>query len=218
MNPGAQKTNCEVLVCFAVKEEAAGFKKVFANSPSVRILITGMGKRNAERSVRECLEKIKPARVLSCGFAGGLNPQLSSGAVVFETEDSSLEVHLQKAGGQKARFYFADHVATTASEKRALHHSTKADAVEMESRVIGDVCREQKIPFATVRVILDTADEDLPLDFNALMTADQQMNYWKLAGMLLKSPGKIGALMKFQKQCQAAAASLAQTLGKFISA
>jgi nucleoside phosphorylase len=217
MNAGAQKANCEVLVCFAVKEEAADFKKVFVDSPSARILITGMGKQNAERSVRECLEKIKPALVLSCGFAGGLNPQLSTGTVVFETEDSSLEVRLQKAGAQKVRFHFADRVATTSSEKRALHESTKADAVEMESQVIGEVCRAQKIPFATVRVILDTADEDLPLDFNALMTADQQMNYWKLAGALLKSPGKISALMKFQKQCQVAARSLAETLAKIIS-
>ena len=51
-----------------------------------------------------------------------------------------------------------------------------------------------------MRVILDTANEDLPLDFNQLMTADQKMSYGKLALALVKSPGKVGALLRLQKQ------------------
>ena len=82
----------------------------------------------------------------------------------------------------------------------------------MESQVICAVCREQKIPCATVRVILDTANEDLPLDFNRLMTANQKMNYGKLALALAKSPGKAGALLRLQQQSKAAAEKLGQVL------
>jgi hypothetical protein len=88
----------------------------------------------------------------------------------------------------------------------------------MESQVICAVCREQNIPSATVRVILDTANEDLPLDFNQLMTADQKLSYGKLALALAKSPGKIGVLLRLQKEGEAAAGKLAVVLGRITAA
>ena len=88
----------------------------------------------------------------------------------------------------------------------------------MESEIIRAVCREQKIPSATVRVILDTANEDLPLDFNQLMTADQKMSYSKLAMALAKSPGKIGALLRLRQESEAAADKLGQVLAGILLA
>ena len=201
-----------ILVCFAVKEEAELFQKVLASRPRALVLLTGMGKKNAEDSMRKALQQVRPAMVLSCGFAGGLNPQLPAETIVFETADPAMEATLLGRGGFGVKFHCADRVAVTVAEKSALRKSTGADAVEMESAVIGAVCNDAGIPFATVRVILDAADEDLPLDFNRLMNSKQEMSYLKLTGALMKSPGKIGALKKFQKRCQAAALKLAATL------
>jgi len=200
------------LVCFAVKEEAAPFAARAKAMPGVRILVTGMGARNAERALRPALQQ-PVGMVLTCGFAGGLNPALACGQVVFSLDEHpGLEAALRASGAQPARFHFADRVATTAAEKAALRRETGADAVEMESRVMRNLCREQGIPSATVRVILDTAGEDLPLDFNRLLTAEYQIHPGKLAAALLKSPGKVGALLAFRKQTQAAAAELARVL------
>jgi hypothetical protein len=67
-------------------------------------------------------------------------------------------------------------------------------------------------------VILDTAGEDLPLDFNRLMTPDLRMSYGRLACALLVSPEKIGALLALQRRSKAAAEALARALAGVIEA
>jgi len=244
-----------LLVCFALKEEAAPFHKIAAGRPGVFTLITGIGRQNAERSLREFLknhrrrgdetqikEKLEtpdvvsyaPDLVLTCGFAGGLNPELKLGDVVFEIPSSScrrepaqtesenqseptyIGCHdkLVAAGAKPANIFCADHIAITIAEKKQLRDKTSADAVEMESAAIHAVCAERGIACATVRVISDTAGEDLPLDFNALAKSDQNLDFGKLAWAIAKSPGKIGALMELQKKTKFAAEQLAGILAK----
>ena len=205
----------KILVCFAVKEEAAVFRQTPAAARG-QILLVGMGRANAAPSIRAALAANRPSLVITSGFAGGLNPQLITGAVVFETDAQASRTRLLAAGAREAKFHFADHVATTAAEKWTLWQQTSADAVEMESKIIREICREQNIPSATVRVILDQAGEDLPLDFNALMTPAMKLDGGKLALTLLKSPGKIPALMRLQKQSRTAAEKLSEVLAQII--
>ena len=72
-----------ILVCFAVKEEAKPFRKASLDCPSIRILITGIGRDNARRVMIEAFNECTPEAVLTCGFAGGLNPALPRGTVLF---------------------------------------------------------------------------------------------------------------------------------------
>ena len=71
-----------VLVCFAVPQEAKPFLKLIGQDRDVRVLVTGMGARNAERSLLATLSTISPQRVFTCGFAGALAPDLQIGDVV----------------------------------------------------------------------------------------------------------------------------------------
>jgi adenosylhomocysteine nucleosidase len=203
------------LVCFAVKEEARAFRKLVRDRTDVQVILVGMGKRNAERAIRAVLAQEHPQLVLTCGFAGGLSPELARGTVVFAADpETGLEPALLAAGAKPARFHCVERVTATIEEKRALWESTGANAVEMESEIIRATCRKERIPSATVRVILDSANEDLPLDFNQLMTADQKLSYGKLAVALAKSPGKVGALLRLQKQTRGAAGNLAEVLAR----
>jgi nucleoside phosphorylase len=211
------------LVCFALKEEAAPFRKMAAGTvaaaQAASILITGIGRRNAEKSVREFLATHSPELVLTCGFAGGLNPDLKLGDVVFElsTLNSQLSTRLSAAGAKPAKIFCADRITTTVAEKKKLRVETGADAVEMESGTIHAVCRERGILCATVRVISDMANEDLPLDFNQLFKPDKSLDFGKLAWAIARSPGKIGALLKLQKRSRFAAEQLASVLEKIVS-
>jgi uridine phosphorylase len=257
-----------VLICFALKEEAAPFQKIAAEGlrcgHPVSILLTGIGRQNAEKSVREFLGSAPapgaavdasstakandeapfatregaraPQLVLTCGFAGGLNPNLKLGDVVFEIfprssrgNEAQIKIgnqleppsvgcyeKLLAAGAKQAKFFCADSVATTITEKKKLRDETGADAVEMESAAIHAVCAEHGIACVTIRVISDTAGEDLPLDFNALAKPDNNLDFGKLAWAIAKSPGKIGALMELRKKTKFAAERLAAVLIKVL--
>src|ERR1039458_3757311 len=145
------------LICFALKEEAAPFRKIAAGNAAtaqagVSILITGIGRQNAEKSVREflaggasvpasCLHDAStgqdrlartlapPMLVLTCGFAGGLNPDLKLGEVLFEIGNRKSEIgnKLAAAGAKPARIFCTDRIATTVAEKKKLRAETGAD-------------------------------------------------------------------------------------------
>jgi len=215
MENSSDRSGAALLICFAVKEEAASFQRLAGSRPRVKVVLTGMGPRNAEKAIRSAMAAERPRLVLSSGFAGGLNPNLATGMVIFAADEQThLASALLAAGARPARFYSAERVVSTAEQKRAVWQATASDAVEMESQIICAVCGEKNIPSAIVRVVLDTSDEDLPLDFNQLMTADQRLDNWKLALAVMKSPAKISALLRLQRRTRAAAASLAEVLDK----
>ena len=205
-----------ILVCFALKEEAAPFQKLTVGTEGISARLTGIGRVNAEKTIRECLAARSPGLVLTCGFAGGLNPKLQIGDVVFRTVDPELDARLASAGAKPGSFYCASRIAVTKAEKQALRQSSGADAVEMESEAIQAVCRERGVRCATVRAISDTADDDLPLDFNQLSKPDMSLDFGKLAIAILGRPGKVPSLMRLQKNCRTAAERLAAVLVKVI--
>lgn len=236
-----------LLITFALKEESAPFQKLIGSRPDLRVLLTGIGQRAAAKKLRIALSGQSPGLVLTCGFAGGLDPALTIGTVVFSADEDLMDTAnpppaaprdgsgvgsvggnataqpllfspaLLAVGARPVRFHCADRIAVTVKEKQTLRQSTGADVVEMESGVIRAVCRESKIPSATVRVISDVAQEDLPLDFNLFLDGEQNFSFGKLALALLKSPAKANALLKLQKQTQAAAEKLAEVLVKVLA-
>ena len=187
---------------------------VLCGRRSIQAMLTGIGRRNTSESFHEAVALFKPERVLTCGFAGGLNPALELGTIVYDCDfDLGLAGHLSELGARPANFYCAKRVAVTIAEKQALWKSTGADVVEMESSVIRTFCKHAGIPSATIRVISDTADQDLPLDFNALMTSDDRINYAKMMWSIVSSPGRIPRLIEFQRQT----ITTGRRLGEFLA-
>jgi nucleoside phosphorylase len=203
----------EIWVTFAVPEEAGPFRRRAKNLPGARIILTGMGAANARRTMQAALAETRPAVVLSSGFAGGLNPALARGTVLFAAAAGSpWSARLAAAGAVAGRFHQSERIAVTPAEKAALRERTGADAVEMESGAIREVCAAHDVPCVVARVISDAADEALPLDFNALLTPDHRLRYGRLAWRLLRSPRTIPELLRFQRRVHAAAEHLAVIL------
>jgi adenosylhomocysteine nucleosidase len=202
------------LITFAVPAEATPARREFQQRQLPgRFLVTGIGARAARGAFLRALEDSLPPFVLTCGFAGGLDPALSRGSLVYEADpDFPLASRMPACDAVRAAFLASDRILTSASEKARAREQSHADAVEMESFAIRQLCRERGILSATFRVISDTAGEDLPLDFSRFLGGSGRFHYEKLALALLRSPARIPPLIRFQRQTRAAAVALASGL------
>ncbi|HHY84336.1 MAG TPA: hypothetical protein GYA07_02190 [Verrucomicrobia bacterium] len=201
-----------ILVCFAVPEEAAPLAKA-PLAPDIECLVTGIGKINAGRRVRAAIAARTPALVLTCGFAGALDPELRIGDVLFDEDpECDLAPVLRRLGAIPGTFHSADRVAVSANDKARLRQLTGAHAVEMESGAIRRICREHGVPSATVRAISDVTGEDLPLDFNRLVTPDGKIPTGAVIAAVLRSPGSIPGLLRLRRNTLTAGRRLAEIL------
>jgi adenosylhomocysteine nucleosidase len=201
------------LYCFAVPEE-----RRYARVAREACVLTGMGSGNARRAIEEALgNQPAPDWVWSCGFAGGLNPSVASGTVLFSNApelEPWLQERLLAAGAVEAVLCNSPTVVATSAEKRRLWEETGADAVDMESGAIGEACRERGVSFGAIRVVLDPANEDLPLDFNRVMTTDLRLHWGKLAWSVLCRPGRVAGLLRLRRQTRASARALGRVLNR----
>lgn len=205
-----------VLICFAVPAEAGPFVHRRPKLNHCRTLITGIGAQRAGRAVASLLASTSPppSAILTTGFAGGLNPDLSTGTLVYDETDPEFPwtQRLEDSAARMVRFFHAPRVLVTAEAKREARELSRADAVEMESAAIREAGRAARIPTATLRVILDTAHENLPLDFNRFLNDRQNLRIFRLITALLQSPRTLPPLIRFHRQTQMAASILADFL------
>ncbi|MGH8047117.1 MAG: hypothetical protein ACREKL_07715 [Chthoniobacterales bacterium] len=192
-----------ILVTFAVPFESAAFRRRAA-SRGVRIVHTGVG-RDAARAALElavCTEL--PERVISSGFAGALVPGLVVGKIVCDADGT--------------RFASADAVLATAREKRDFRERTGADAVDMETDAIRDVCAAAGVPLKILRAISDGADDELglPPDLLAGLAAKSPGAMARTAWMLLGDGARRRAFLRLVRDCRTAQLALADALEREI--
>ena len=202
------------LITFAVHAEVAPARRQLHQCQiPCRLLVTSIGARATHGAVLRTLDDSLPPFVISCGFAGGLDPALPRGRLVYEADPAFPLVNRMPAcDAARVAFLASDRILTSATEKTAARDQSHADAVEMESFAIRQLCRERGIPSATFRVISDTAGEDLPLDFTRFLTSSGRFRYEQLALAVLRSPARIPPLIRFQRQTREVANILASGL------
>jgi len=204
------KNSCRFLICFAFEEEARIFRQRMPSASPWCIHLTGMGAASARQSMK-ILHSLRPEAVLTCGFAGALNPQLGLGDVVFQADAiMDLEAKFAAAGARAARFLQVDQVIWKSEDKLSLWRTAQADAVDMESQVIREICHAAGLPSATLRAISDTATDDLPLDFNYYLLPDGKPRWLRLGGAVLQNRSLIPRLIQLRRGFRLAASNLAQ--------
>jgi len=146
------------------------------------------------RAVESALEnQIEVSGIVSTGFCGGLDPALNVGDIVLNS------------------IFSTDRVAVTAEEKKNLREKTGAAAVDMESAAIAKIAAKWGVPFSCIRAISDSANDDMPLDFNRYRAGDGGFSRSRIALAALARPfSAIPALIRLDRNCRIAAESLGE--------
>ncbi|HEX7931736.1 MAG TPA: phosphorylase, partial [Paraburkholderia sp.] len=152
--------------------------------------------------------------IVSFGTAGGLAPELKPGALIVADAvegpfghvptDSAWSDRLAAAltvGPLGARLQRGPMAAVTAplmsaDDKRALHRSTGALAVDMESHLAGAMAAARGLPFAVCRAIVDPAWRTLPSAATAGLRDDGSTALAPILRELMRQPSQIGALIQ----------------------
>lgn len=233
----------KILVTFALENEfapwrkLARFKRVSADgwdktyaaqiaSAEVRVVLTGVGRFATERAMAQAFRDIPDVCVAS-GLAGALKStyRLSEVLVAKSEADSSGSIEAdhelvrlaQRSGARMVdNFLSSKEVVATAGEKARL--GSMADAVNMEGLYVLSAARRHGVRAVSVRAISDTADSNLPLDFNAVFGETGEVSVTKLLGQLAAHPGRLPGLVRLGHDSQRAAAALANFLQKYVEA
>jgi adenosylhomocysteine nucleosidase len=177
-----------------------------------------MGPENARHAAKEALNDTPAKLAITCGFAGGLDPRHPVGTILFQADAAfPSPAALIESGAMPGSILTLDRVLITREDKaRCRQNNLTADAVDMESGILRACCAAAGVPSATVRVISDAAEEDLPLDFNSLMDETCRLSPARLAAAIATAPWTIPRLIQFGAQTAEAAQILARAVWRIV--
>lgn len=161
----------------------------------------------------------RPRFVISCGFAGGLDPSLRPGDLVLATsvcDETGDSVTVRDDVLDTARRALATHapiaegevlcttrILARADDKRSLAQPGRY-AVDLESWAVARAADRARLPWLVLRVIVDPRDVDMPLFASAL-----HGNYLGAAlGHALGGPRRLRELVRLGLLTRAALQSL----------
>jgi adenosylhomocysteine nucleosidase len=218
--PVEQRIEIDGITCFCGRRAGRGYW----------LVSTGIGPEAAHAAAVAVLNH-GAALAISTGFTGALLPESAVGETMLATsivpgtfdgawretgppiacDDAVIRaVHAAAAEvGATARSGPMVSVSTVlcrAAEKQQIGRSTGAIAIDMESAAIGTAARAYGVPFAVIRTVSDTADEDLPLDFNLFL---KPWGWARGAAALLLAPSSVIGLNRLRRRSRLAARNLA---------
>ena len=190
--------------------DAAFAREILWRGDRWMLLANGPGPRLVDRMLSSsAIAPWHAHQVVSVGFCGALDPALHVGDIVISGEGFKSP----STRFVRAEIWSADRVAVSSGEKRQLRQSTGAAVVEMEAAAVAEKARKWGLPFRAVKAVSDTADEDLPLDFNHYRDRDGRFRVPRIAASALLHPfTTMPALLRLNRNCQRAAESLGEFL------
>jgi len=193
----------------------------------VRVILTGVGPVNAVRSIRDFVDQA-PDLCITSGLAGGLKHQHRPGDIlaarsaraenskpVYECDTGLFTAAVECGAKPVDQFISCERVVRTAQEKLRL--SASADAVDMESFAIMKGMSGLGVPCVAVRSVADSAEMDLPCDFDRAIDHLGRIRIVRVLGQVASDPRQAWPLARLGMRSSRAASSLARYLDGYIA-
>lgn len=181
-----------LLIIAALKNELAPIKKYLNefnfDNIIIDFLISGVGKKNTLKNINNYYQTTAPDFVLNVGTCGCLNSCFEIGTIVvpnsfISDDEEKIEIDIQKMMKSPKKYNTATLVSSKtpivkAKQKEELYKLTQADVVDMEAFWVAEFCQQNGIPFISLKVISDYAENLTISEFK------QQLS--KIASLLTK--------------------------------
>ena len=177
----------------------------------VLIAVSGIGPQAARAAAEACVDLARQGRcrrVVWIGIAGALSPGLKVGDLIVATSvtsaeeghrarrpaialDRGLAASAISSGCAEAVVVSTPAPVVTADERRRLWRqvgSPDRAAVDMESCEAARVLDAAGLPFAVLRAVSDTSEDDLPMALKAAATPAGGVSIPRLALAVLRRP------------------------------
>lgn len=194
----------------------------------VVLMHTGTGQVRARGGVAALLDRWPVEVLCSVGVAGALDPSLGMEALLVPTsvkdEEGGLSPSPDADWAERAvatddaragTLVTVDRVVTQPEEKAALRNTLALDgpsAIDMETTAVARAAAEREIPYFSLRVISDTADESLPNLLKDAQRDDGSIDRTRVMQSAVWSPSAVPALMRMRRRVQGAAEILAEVV------
>jgi adenosylhomocysteine nucleosidase len=230
----------KILVTFAVRAEFApwqrrrNFMRVPGDVPvfeagfggaQVRAILTGMGQEYAQSAAKKCFA-FRPDICISTGLAGSLRVGSRPGdilaarlvselgePVAVASHRELLSVAVDCGARQIERLATSRNLVMKSEQKREL--GVQAEAVDMESYTILAEAARCGVPAVAIRAVSDTADFDVPYDFERARDSHGQIRVMGVLAQVLRNPARLPDLLKLAHDSRFAARRLADFLDAF---
>jgi len=188
----------------------------------VAVVVSGVGRASARRGAEHLTAGHRPRVLVSAGFAGALAPDLKRNDLVAPRSvidgagdevavDEALVADLPDAV-KSGRLLLVDRVITETAEKAALRRAHQADLIDMETFGVAAVARDLGVPFASLRVVSDDAQTELPAEIGRLLNASGSYRVGAAMRALWGRPSSIRDFWTLHAQAMKASDRLADGL------
>lgn len=193
---------------------------------------TGVGRERARAATRFLLKNYPVEGLVSFGFGGGLTDEIRTGDIVLcsrifnENPDAKvLSSHpdlmyaaltLEMAGSRQGKGLTVSRLAGTPGAKRALKAAIAADVADMESYWVARVAAERRVPFLSVRVIFDTAENGIEA-VSGMLNPNGTLRTYAAPLYFAAHPRHLTGIPALYRSLRRARANLTRFLTAFIS-